>query len=67
MCLRDMKYIGFKYQRENKQNSDKENFEILAFFCILPQVPDYCASLQSRIPPVLVSGCIISGARNFIR
>ena len=23
MCLRDMKYIGFKHQRENKQNSDK--------------------------------------------
>jgi hypothetical protein len=23
MRLRDMKYIGFKYQRESKQNSDK--------------------------------------------
>ena len=23
MRLRDMKYIGFKHQRENKQNSDK--------------------------------------------
>jgi len=23
MHLRDMKYIGFKHQRENKQNSDK--------------------------------------------
>jgi hypothetical protein len=22
--LRDMKYIGFKHQRENKQNSDNE-------------------------------------------
>jgi hypothetical protein len=25
MRLRDMKYIGFKHQRENKQNSDKNN------------------------------------------
>jgi hypothetical protein len=24
MCLHDMKYIGFKHQRENKQNSDNE-------------------------------------------
>ena len=26
MRLRDMKYIGFKHQRENKQNSDTENY-----------------------------------------
>jgi hypothetical protein len=25
MRLRDMKYIGFKHQRENKQNSDDDN------------------------------------------
>ena len=24
-ALRDMKYIGFKHQRENKQNSDKKS------------------------------------------
>jgi hypothetical protein len=24
--LRDMKYIGFKHQRENKQNSDKVSY-----------------------------------------
>ena len=24
MRLRDMKYIGFKHQRENKQNGDNE-------------------------------------------
>ena len=28
MRLRDMKYIGFKYQRENKQNSDKRKYII---------------------------------------
>jgi hypothetical protein len=27
MRLRDMKYIGFKHQRENKQNSDKLTIE----------------------------------------
>jgi hypothetical protein len=27
--LRDMKYIGFKHQRENKQNSDKGAFRLL--------------------------------------
>jgi hypothetical protein len=26
MRLRDMKYIGFKHQRENKQNSDKVKY-----------------------------------------
>jgi hypothetical protein len=26
MRLRDMKYIGFKHQRENKQNSDKGKY-----------------------------------------
>jgi hypothetical protein len=26
MRLRDMKYIGFKHQRENKQNSDNEHY-----------------------------------------
>ena len=25
MRLRDMKYIGFKHQRENKQNRDNNN------------------------------------------
>jgi hypothetical protein len=25
MRLRDMKYIGFKHQRENKQNSDNDD------------------------------------------
>ena len=29
MRLRDMKYIGFKHQRENKQNSDKSNYHII--------------------------------------
>ena len=27
----DMKYIGFKHQRENKQNSDKSSYDILAY------------------------------------
>ena len=27
MRLRDMKYIGFKHQRENKQNSDNLAFQ----------------------------------------
>jgi hypothetical protein len=26
MRLRDMKYIGFKHQRENKQNSEKNTY-----------------------------------------
>ena len=26
MRLRDMKYIGFKHQRENKQNSDDSGY-----------------------------------------
>jgi hypothetical protein len=26
MRLRDMKYIGFKHQRENKQNSDNKDY-----------------------------------------
>ena len=32
MRLRDMKYIGFKHQRENKQNSDKYIY-ILSVTC----------------------------------
>ena len=27
MGLRDMKYIGLKHQRENKQNSDNNNYQ----------------------------------------
>jgi hypothetical protein len=34
MRLRDMKYIGFKHQRENKQNSDKLYYRYLLFFLI---------------------------------
>jgi hypothetical protein len=33
MRLRDMKYIGFKHQRENKQNSDNSDFYQK---CIIP-------------------------------
>ena len=49
-----------------------EHTVILSYFLafITEVVPDYCASLQSRIPPVgnpvLVSGCVISSGRNFI-
>ena len=27
MCPHDMKYIGFKHQRENKQNSDNKKYQ----------------------------------------
>ena len=36
MCLRDMKYIGFKHQRENKQNSDK------TYYCIMFDSLEIC-------------------------
>jgi hypothetical protein len=38
--------------------------EPLVCTCILPRVPDYCASLESNYTsnPVLVSGCVISCA-----
>ena len=29
MRLRDMKYIGFKHQRENKQNSDNKLYQLI--------------------------------------
>ena len=29
MRLRDMKYIGFKHQRENKQNSDNIYYQVI--------------------------------------
>jgi hypothetical protein len=28
----DMKYIGFKHQRENKQNSDKRLYRYFVYF-----------------------------------
>jgi hypothetical protein len=34
MRLRDMEYIGFKHQRENKQNSDKDYY--MSFFISYP-------------------------------
>ena len=32
MRLRDMKYIGFKHQRENKQNRDKIFYRYFVYF-----------------------------------
>jgi hypothetical protein len=42
MCLRDMKYIGFKHQRENKQNSDK------TYYCIMFDSLEICLYLNKN-------------------
>jgi hypothetical protein len=42
MRLRDMKYIGFKHQRENKQDSDKLiTYSVVVQDCVSGLVPPH--------------------------
>ena len=50
MHLRDMKYIGFKHPRENKQNSDNKIFK---HFIYLATISAFISSL--RVPFTVIS------------
>jgi hypothetical protein len=48
----DMKYIGFKHQRENKQNSDNEKYQPARSF-ILSQI--YQPIIVNFLPAYVIS------------
>jgi hypothetical protein len=45
----DMKYIGFKHQRENKQNSDNRNYQLLVICHARSNVTSLNLSLKKRV------------------